>query len=138
MSEDTQEPVVDRIDIDLTGIDQPTSTVEPGNHTLTLKDLKVKRSKTDRPMLECFWITQNPENGEEVMIRDYPLLDNQPGKFRLRQIIYAAKVDERNYTIPQLIGASCIAEIEIDETEEYGKQNRIRRLLVEVPKAVRL
>lgn len=135
---DQTEPVIERIDIDLTGIDQPNAFVDPGNYTLTLADIKVKRSKTDRPMLECFWKLINPTNNEEVTVRDYPMLDDQRGKFRLRQIVYAAKADERNYTVPQLVGASALAELDIDETDEYGKQNRIKRLLVEVPKAVRL
>ncbi len=135
--EQLEEPQVeDRIDIDLTGIDSPYSTVEDGTYTIALVDIKLGRSKTDRPMLSCRWETTHPDTGELVSMFDYPLLDQQRGKFRLRQLIYARGLDESNWTVPQLVGVSVDAEVEKEDTEDYGEQNRIRQILVEVPKAV--
>lgn len=136
MAEEQQEGSEDRIDIDLTGIDKPFLTVPEGNYPLVLADIKLGRSKTDRPMLTCHWETEHPETAESIAIFDYPLLDQQRGKFRLRQIIFAAGADEKNYTIGELVGATAEAEVTVEDSEEYGEQNRLNQLLVEVPKAV--
>ena len=133
-AEEQQEDV--RIDIDLSGIDSPYLTVPEATYPLVLADIKLGRSKTDRPMLSCRWETPHPDTGESVSMFDYPLLDQQRGKFRLRQIIIAARADEKNYTIGELVGAMADAEVEVEDSEEFGEQNRIRQLLVEVPKAV--
>lgn len=132
----SDESMGDRIDIDLSKIDSPFATVPDGNYTLVLADCKLDRSKTDRPMLRCQWEMQHPETGEIVNIFDYPLLDQQQGKFRLRQIIIARTGGDGTSIPPihELIGATAQAEVTIENSEEYGDQNRIRRLLVEVPK----
>lgn len=127
----------DRIDVDLTGIDQPNAFVEAGTYQITIQNIENSKSKTNRPMLRVRWGVVNPLDGEEVAIFDYPLLDQQQGKFRLRQMIYARGLDERDWKIPQLVGATCQAEIEVEESAEFGTQNRIVRLLVSVPQAVR-
>lgn len=134
----TEEPQTeDRIDIDLSGIDSPYSTVPDGTYLLTLADIKLGRSKeADRPMLSCRWETTHPETGETVSMFDYPLLDQQRGKFRLRQMIIAGGLDENDWTVPQLVGMRLSAEVEVEDSEEYGEQNRIRQILVEVPKKV--
>ena len=133
----TEEPQTeDRIDIDLSGIDSPYSTVEDGTYQLTLVDIKLGQSKTDRPMLSCRWETPSPETGEAVSMFDYPLLDSQRGKFRLKQILIARGIDpnSRDWTVGQLVGTELPAEVEKEDSEEYGEQNRIRQMLVEVPK----
>ena len=126
----------DRIDIDLAGIDSPYSTVPDGTYTIVLADIKLGRSKTDRPMLSCRWETTHPDTGETVSMFDYPLLDQQRGKFRLKQLLIAQGLDMNDWTVPQLVGTELEAEVEVEDTEDYGEQNRIRQILVEVPKAV--
>ncbi len=136
----TEEPQTeDRIDIDLSGIDSPYSTVPDGTYQLTLADIKLGKSKeTARPMLSCRWETPHPDTEETVSMFDYPLLDSQRGKFRLKQILIARGIDpnSRDWTVPQLVGTMLLAEVEVEDTEEYGEQNRIRQILVEVPKVV--
>jgi hypothetical protein len=137
MTEGTEEQMTeDRINIDLTGIDSPYSTIPDGTYQITLADIKLGKSKTDRPMLTCRWEAVHPETGETVSMFDYPLLDQQRGKFRLRQLIIARGLDENDWTVPQLVGTEIQAEVELEDTEDYGEQNRIRQVLVEVPKAV--
>ena len=126
----------DRIDIDLSGIDSPYSTVPDGTYQLTLADIKLGRSKSDRPMLSCRWETVHPDTGETVSMFDYPLLDQQRGKFRLKQLLIARGLDMNDWTVPQLVDTELQAEVEVEDTEDYGEQNRIRQILVEVPKAV--
>ncbi len=126
----------DRIDIDLSGIDSPYLTVDDGTYEITLADIKLGRSKTDRPMLSCRWETAHPETGEQVSMFDYPLLDQQRGKFRLKQLIVAQGLDMDDWTVPQLVGVTVQAEVEKEDTEDYGEQNRIRQILVEVPKVM--
>lgn len=136
MSTNENEVMEERIDIDLSGIDQPNLTREPGNGQVTLVDITLKKSKTDRPMIECHYETVHPETQEIIRIRDYPLLDAQPGKYRLRQLVYARGYDDATWdkNVKSLIGASCQAEIGKETSEEYGDQNKINRLLQEVPK----
>jgi hypothetical protein len=140
MTEDTQEEQVteDRIDIDLSGIDSPYSTVEDGTYQIILADIKLDRSKTDRPMLRCRWETTHPDTGEQVSMFDYPLLDQQRGKFRLKQLLIAAGIDPDSWdgSVAELAGVAVQAEVEKEDSEDYGEQNRVRQILVEVPKAV--
>ena len=136
----TEEPQTeDRIEIDLSGIDSPYSTVPDGTYDLTLADIKIGKSKEkDRPMLSCRWETIHPDTGEQVSMFDYPLLDQQRGKFRLKQILIARGIDPNSWdgSVGQLVGTTLQAEVEVEDTEEYGEQNRIRQVLVEVPKKV--
>ena len=129
----------DRIDIDLAGIDSPYSTVPDGTYQLTLADIKLGKSKEkDRPMLSCRWETTHPDTGETVSMFDYPLLDQQRGKFRLKQLLIARGIDPAGWdgSVGQLVGTELQAEVEVEDTEDYGEQNRIRQILVEVPKAM--
>lgn len=129
----------DRIEVDLSGIDSPYSTVPDGTYQLTLADIKIGKSKEkDRPMLSCRWETIHPETGETVNMFDYPLLDQQRGKFRLKQLLIARGIDPESWdgSVGQLVGTELQAEVEVEDTDDYGEQNRIRQILVEVPKAV--
>lgn len=131
----------DRVNIDLSGIDQPTLVNPEDTYDLILEDIELSRSSTDRPMLRCRWEMEHvdPEVEEKVQVRDYPLLDQQSGKYRLRQIVYAKGLDDASWQndpkVGRLVGTRAKAEIQLDDDEEYGEQNRIRRLLQDVPKA---
>lgn len=126
-----------RIDVDLDSVDSPSATVPDGTYTLSIREANLKRSKeTQRPMVEFVHTLQSPETGEMVFVRDYPLLDTQQGKFRVRQMRIAAGQDNNpNWTLENLPGASFQAELEIQPGEgTYPDSNRIRRVLVDVPK----
>ena len=127
----------DRIDIDLSHVDAPFLTLEDGTYTLVLVEIKLDRSSTDRPMLRCRWESQHPETNETVSLFDYPLLDQQQGKFRLRQIIIAKMGGDgaRVPALPELVGATAQAEVVKEVSEEYGESSKIKRLLVPVPKS---
>lgn len=131
----------DRIDIDLTGVDQANPTVPDGTYTIELTDCELSRSTTDRPMLRCAWELPDPKNpdSDNIRINDYPLLDTQRGKFRLRQIIYAKGMNDSTWDkkAVSLIGTRVKAELTLEDDPEYGEQDRIRRLLQEVPKAAK-
>lgn len=121
-----------RLDIDLDSVVSPNSTVKSGTYTIQLREIRLDKSKTDRPMLRCGYMLQNPETHETVFVNDYPLLDTQQGKFRLKQLIIGAGLHTSDYTLEQLVGAQYEAELDEEESAEYGPANRIRRLMVNV------
>lgn len=129
------------IEVDLDDIDQPYAVLPDGQHDITLADAKLKMSSGGHPMLETRYQAPHPESGEMCFMRDYPLLDRQDGKFRVKQLLIAAglptQINPDN--IAALVSAhpTVPAMIEVEVSEEYGEQNRVRRLLVEVPKVQR-
>lgn len=121
-----------RLDVDLEGIVSPNATVSAGTYTIQLREIKPDTSKTNRPMLRCSYMLQHPDTNETVFINDYPLMDTQQGKFRLKQLILGAGYNSSNYTLEALVGTQYEAELEEEDSADFGPQNRLKRLLVDV------
>lgn len=128
------ETINERIDIDLDGVNSPFATLPEGTYDLTLKEIKQDVSQKGHPMLRCLYVAQHPETNETVFIRDYPLLDQQSGKFRLKQLIIGSgQSPERGaWSLGAMIGTSYSAEVDVQTSEEFGDQNRIKRLWTEI------
>lgn len=136
MSEDQsqveQETLGDRIDIDLSNVDEPFPTVPAGNYTLTIKEAVLRKSKSGNPMLD-YQVAATSADGTEVKWREYDTLTIQSGKYSLRQKLIAAGLDGQSWVVGQLIGVQFPAEVSVEE-DEYGTKNRIKKILVDVPK----
>lgn len=124
----------DRIDMDLSDITSPFSTLKEGTYTLTIDSAENTVSKEKNlPMVKVVLTAEN-EEGETVYIRDYIVLAYRSGKFRLRQLIQNAGGDVSNPDISILTGSSVDAEVEETDDEQFGPGNNIRRYLVEIIK----
>jgi hypothetical protein len=126
----------DRISIDLSGVDSPYGTLADGNYDLIIGDAELRKSKSSgKPMLVVRYDHQDEESGETNFINDYLLLDQRRAQFRIRQLLKASgqKPVFTPSAVAGLVGTELPnCEVTLEESEDFGKSNRVRSLDIEL------
>lgn len=115
---------------------KPAEPVEEGEYTVTIKTAEVMRSKKNRLMVRLIFDTDNPEADS---IFHYLMMVEEgdaPNTKKLFERNIAAFLDAfelpraGQLDVTEWIGLTAQAFVIVDESEEHGTSNKIKRFLL--------
>lgn len=118
-----------RINIDVSNAPDPFAVAPAGTYALRVAEVSLGETKeTNKPMLKVQYEIVGDDENQGKRIFDNLVLDSRFAKFRLKQLCEIAGEDPADPDTDNLVGTEFEAEVEVDETEQYGEQNRVRKI----------
>lgn len=122
-----------RLQIDVSNTRNPNEAIPAGTYTMRVSGVPVlgESKETKKPMLKMTYTVVAPDEYAGKKFFDNLVLDNDFGKYRLRQFCELSGEDPTGPDTDEFDGVEFDAEVTVQESVEYGTQNRINRIFTD-------
>lgn len=117
------------INLDFSSVKSSSFEVLPaGDYTLEIDNVEEQTSKSGNQMLRITYKVAEGEHAGRLLFEYYVLTEN--ALWKLQELFVALGIEANgdvSFTPDDLVGQHITGEIEIEESNQYGEQNRLKR-----------